>query len=180
MGWLIGLIIGALIFAVIGNLLWRKANRLDPASEKNEFKFFVQNQLGAIISVLAFLPLVVLIFTNKNLRGKQKGIVGSIAVAALAIAGLTGTDFDPPSKEQYAGQTRQVEILNNGVNSVYWTKSGKSYHLYQDCSYINTVRAKEIFEGKVAQARELKKITDLCDRCQNKAKKAKALEVSTE
>lgn len=119
MGWLIGLIIGALIFAVIGNLLWRKANRLDPASEKNEFKFFVQNQLGAIISVLAFLPLVVLIFTNKNLRGKQKGIVGSIAVAALAIAGLTGTDLDPPSKEQYAGQTRQVEILNNGVNRVF-------------------------------------------------------------
>lgn len=180
MVWMIGLIIVALIFAILGNLLWKKANRLDPASEKNKFKFFVQNQLGMIISVLAFLPMVVLIFTNKNLSGKQKGILGSVAIAALAAAGLTGTDFNPPSVEQYAEQTKQVELLNDGVNQVYWTPSGKSYHLYQDCSYINGKRTNEIFQGTVANARELKKITDLCDRCQNKAKKAKALEVSTE
>jgi hypothetical protein len=180
MTWLIGLIVGALIFAVIGNLLWKKANRLDPASEKNKFKFFVQNQLGLIISILAFLPLVILIFTNKNMSGKQKGIVGTIAVAALAIAGLTGTDFNPPSQEQYAEQTQQVEDLNNGINNVYWTGSGRSYHLYQDCSYINTDRTNEIFEGTVAKARELKKITDLCDRCQGRAEKAKSIETTTE
>lgn len=180
MVWMIGLIVVALIFAILGNILWKKANRLDPASEKNKFKFFVQNQLGMIISVLAFLPMVVLIFTNKNLSGKQKGILGSIAIAALAAAGLTGTDFNPPSVEQYAEQTKQVELLNDGVNQVYWTPSGKSYHLYQDCSYINGKRTNEIFQGTVAKARELKKITDLCDRCQNKAKKAKSLDLSTE
>jgi hypothetical protein len=180
MYWMIGLIVVALIFAIIGNILWKKSNRLDPASEKNKFKFFVQNQLGMIISVLAFLPMVVLIFTNKNLSGKQKGILGSIAVAALAAAGLTGTEFNPASVEQYTEQTQQVELLNNGVNNVYWTPSGKSYHLYQDCSYINGKRTNEIFEGTVAKARELKKITDLCDRCQGKAKKAKALDVSSE
>jgi hypothetical protein len=179
MTWLIGLIIGALIFAVIGNILWKKANRLDPASEKNKFKFFIQNQLGLIISVIAFLPLIILIFTNKNMSGKQKGIAGSIAIAALALAGITGTDFNPPSQEQYAEQTEQVELLNGGVNNVYWTKSGKSYHLYQDCSYINSARTNEIFEGQVASARELKKITDLCDRCQNKAKKARVLEATS-
>jgi hypothetical protein len=180
MYWMIGLIVVALIFAVIGNILWKKSNRLDPASEKNKFKFFVQNQLGMIISVLAFLPLVILIFTNKNLSGKQKGILGTIAVAALAAAGLTGTEFNPASVEQYTEQTQQVELLNDGVNSVYWTGSGKSYHLYQDCSYINGKRTNEIFQGTVAKARELKKITDLCDRCQGKAKKAKALDVSSE
>jgi len=173
---LIGILVGMLILVVIANLLWKKANRLDPASEKNKFKFFVQNQLGLIISVIAFLPMVVLIFTNKNMTGKQKGIIGSIATAALVIAGLTGTDFNPPSKEQYAEQTAQVEGLNNGVNSVYWTPSGKSYHLFQDCGYINGKRTNEIFQGTVADARELKKITDLCDRCQNRAKKAKAVE----
>lgn len=180
MYWMIGLIIVALIFAIIGNVLWKKSNRLDPASEKNKFKFFVQNQLGMIISVLAFLPMVILIFTNKNLSGKQKGILGTIAVAALAAAGLTGTEFNPASVEQYTEQTQQVELLNDGVNSVYWTPSGKSYHLYQDCSYINGKRTHEIFQGTVAKARELKKITDLCDRCQGKAKKTKALDVSSE
>lgn len=176
MTWLIVLIIADLIFAVIGSILWKRSNRLDPASEKDKTKFFIQNQLGAIISVIAFLPLVILIFTNKNLSGKQKGIVGSIAAIALVIAGITGTDFNPPSVEQYTEQTQQVEQLNNGVNHVYWTKSGKSYHLYQDCSYINTARTDEIFEGTVAKARELKNITDLCDRCENRAKKEHGIE----
>lgn len=173
--WLILLIIAALIFAVIGSLLWKKSNRLDPASEKDKVKFFIQNQLGLIISIIAFLPLVILIFTNKDLSGKQKGLVGTIAVIALAIAGLTGIDFNPPSQEQYLEQTQQVESLNNGLNLVYWTKSGHSYHLYQDCSYINTDRTDEIFEGTVAQARELKNITDLCDRCENRAEKEQGL-----
>ncbi len=170
------LIVAILILVVIANILWKKANRLDPASEKNKTKFFIQNQLGLIISVIAFLPLVILILTNKNLSGKQKGILGSIAGAALVIAGLTGTEFNPASQEQYAEQTEQVELLNDGVNNVYWTKSGKSYHLYQDCSYINTDRTKEIFQGKVESARELKNITDLCDRCANRAKKLKGIE----
>lgn len=172
MGWLIGLVVVELIFAVVGNLVWKQANRLDPASIKDTVRFFIQNQLGLIISVIAFLPLVVLIFTNKNMSGKQKGILGSIAVVALLVAGITGVDLKPPSKEQYAEQTKQVQDLTNGVNHVYWTKSGKSYHLFQDCSYINTDKTVEIFEGTVAQARELKNITDLCDRCQGRAQKA--------
>ena len=176
MNWIIGFIVVMLILVVIANILWKKANRLDPASEKNKTKFFIQNQLGLIISVIAFLPLVVLILTNKNLTGKQKGLLGGIAGAALLIAGFTGVDFNPPSQEQYAEQTEQVEVLTGGINNVYWTKSGKSYHLFSDCSYINTARTNEIFEGTVAKARELKKITDLCDRCENKAKKEKGIE----
>lgn len=170
---LIVLIAADLIFAVIGSLLWKQSNKLDPASEKETFRFFVQNQLGAIISLIAFLPLVILIFTDKNMDKKQKSIFGSIAVIALLIAGITGTSFNPPSREKYAEQTAKVESLNNGVNHVFWTKSGKSYHLYSDCSYINSDRTVEIFEGTVAQARELKNITDLCDRCQNRAIKEK-------
>ena len=180
MNWIIGFIVGMLILVVIANILWKKANRLDPASEKNKTKFFIQNQLGLIISVIAFLPLVVLILTNKNLSGKQKGILGSIAGAALLIAGLTGTEFNPVSQEQYAEQTAQVEGFMGGVNNVYWTKSGKSYHLYQDCGYINSKRTTEIFQGKVASARELKNITDICDRCANKAKKQQVLNIGNE
>ena len=179
MTWLIVLIAADLIFAVIGSLLWKKSNRLNPASEKDTIKFFIQNQLGAIIAVIAFLPLVILIFTNKDMKGKQKGIVGAIAVVALLIAGATGIDFNPPSIEQYSAQTAQVKELNDGLNHVFWTKSGKSYHLYSDCSYINTDRTVEIFEGTVAKARELKNITDLCDRCKNRATKEKGLPAET-
>jgi len=66
MTWLIVFIALDLIFVVIGSLLWKKANRLNPASEKNGFKFFVQNQLGLIIAVIAFLPIVIMVFTNKK------------------------------------------------------------------------------------------------------------------
>ena len=176
--WLIVLIVADLIFAVIGNLLWKKANRFDPASEKDKFRFFVQNQLGAIIAVIAFLPLVILIFTNKDLKGKQKGLVGAIAVVALLIAGFTGIDFNPPSQEQYAEQTAQVESLT-GANAVFWTKSGTSYHLYSDCSYINTMKTNEIFQGTVARRRELKNITELCSTCEHRWKKEKAVPPET-
>jgi len=116
--WLIVLIAADLIFAVAGSLLWKKANRFDPASEKDRIKFFIQNQLGVIISFIAFLPLVILIFTNKNMNGKQKGIVGSIAVIALIIAGITGIDFNPPSIEQYTEQTEKVDLpLKNWTHS---------------------------------------------------------------
>jgi hypothetical protein len=176
--WLIVLIVADLIFAVIGSMLWKKANRFDPASEKDKFKFFVQNQLGAIIAVIAFLPLVILIFTNKDMNGKQKGLVGAIGVVALLIAGFTGIDFNPPSQEQYAAQTAEVQSLTN-ANHVFWTKSGTHYHLYSDCYRINSQRTDEIFEGTVAQARELKNITELCSTCKERAEKEKALPAET-
>jgi len=173
MVWLIVLIVADLIFAVIGSLLWKKSNRFDPASEKDKFKFFIQNQLGAIISVIAFLPLVILIFTNKNMTGKQKGIAGAVGIVALLVAGYLGIDFNPPSQEQYQQQTAQVDSLTGGTDHVYWTKSGTHYHLYSDCPYINTGKTNEIFEGTVAKARELKNITDLCSYCEKRANKEK-------
>jgi hypothetical protein len=175
MAWLIGLIVVDLVFAILGSVLWKKSNRLDPASEKDKTRFFIQNQLGVIISVIAFLPLVVLIFTNKDLNGKQKGIVGSIAVVAMLIAGITGIDFNPASIEQYTKQTQEVEVLM-GTNKVFWTESGTSYHLFHDCSYINSDRTKAIFDGTVAKARELKNITDICDRCKHRVEKEKELD----
>ena len=59
MMWLIVTIVVILALAITGSMLWKKANRLDPASEKDKTRFFIQNQLGAILGVLAFLPLVI-------------------------------------------------------------------------------------------------------------------------
>ncbi|MDL2243487.1 hypothetical protein LJB84_01430 [Bacteroidales bacterium OttesenSCG-928-J19] len=173
--WIILLIVADLILASVGGILWKKSNRFDPASEKDKFRFFMQSQLGLVIAIVAFLPLVVVILSNKNLDGKQKGILAGVAGVALVIAGLIGTDFNPPSVEQYTEETSRVEWLNEGVDNVYWTKSGKVYHLYSDCSYINTDRTDEIFEGTVVQSHEANKITKLCSRCENRAVKERNL-----
>ncbi|MBF6607321.1 MAG: hypothetical protein ITG00_01120 [Flavobacterium sp.] len=175
MPWVIGLIVIDLVLVVIGSQLWKKSNRLDPASEKNKFMFFMQSQLGLVVSVIAFLPLIIFILTSKKIDGKQKAILGSIAGVALLIAGVTGVDFNPPSVEQYAEQTDRVEWLNDGRDFVYWTKSGTVYHLENDCSYITSAKTSEVFEGTVAQARELKNISNLCSRCENKIIQEKGL-----
>ncbi len=132
----------------------------------------MQNQLGVVMAFVAFLPLIIFILTNKKVDGKSKAILGSIAGLALVIAGIGGFESNMASVEKYTEETRQVEDLT-GSNNVFWTKSGKSYHLYNDCGYINSNRTNEIFEGTVAAAYEAKNITDLCDRCENRAKKAK-------
>ncbi|GHT74308.1 hypothetical protein AGMMS50262_07030 [Bacteroidia bacterium] len=172
--WIIALIVLDAILVIVGSSLWKKANRLDPASQKDTVRFFIQNQLGVIISVIAFLPLVLLIFTNKDLDGKSKGILGGIAALALIVAGISSADFNPPSVEQYTQQTDRVEQLT-GQDLVYWTAHGKKYHLYDDCSAINSNRTDEILQGTVAQARELKNITELCKICENRAEKVKGL-----
>ncbi|MDA7711488.1 hypothetical protein N8873_05435 [Flavobacteriaceae bacterium] len=160
------------ICAVSAGLLWKKANRWDPPSKKDKFKFFIQTQLGAIMNVIAFLPLVIFILKSKNLDVKTKKLVGGIAVVALLSATALGVDYNPPSQEEYLEQTEEVKALNGGKDFVYWTKSGSSYHLFEDCFYINSDRTTEIFEGTVADARTLKNITDLCNYCESRSKKA--------
>ena len=98
---LIGLLVVIAIFAIAGSLMWKAANRHDPARESDSARFFFQNQLGAIITVLAFLPLIVLIFMDKDMDPKNKKIAGGIGAALAIGATLIGIDFNPPSVEQY-------------------------------------------------------------------------------
>ncbi|MBT2187209.1 hypothetical protein [Sphingobium nicotianae] len=98
---LIGMLVGVAIFAIAGSLMWKAANKHDPASKAEPFKFFIQNQLGAIVTLIAFLPLIVLIFMDKDTDPKNKKIAGGIGIALAAIATLFGISFNPPSVEQY-------------------------------------------------------------------------------
>src|SRR3954454_7872311 len=98
---LIGLLVVIAVFAIAGSLMWKAANKQDPASKSEPTKFFIQNQLGAIITVLAFLPLIVLIFMDKDMDPKNKKIAGGIGVVLAAAATFIGIDFNPPSVEQY-------------------------------------------------------------------------------
>ena len=123
--------------------------------------------------VLAFLPLVILIFTNKNISGKTKGIAGSIAAIAMVAAGITGADFNPPSVEKYTEEINQqqeaAKSLNIDSDNVYWSKAGNKYHAYDDCQYI---RGKALSNGSIKESWEQKGISELCKVCQKKAAKS--------
>lgn len=98
---LIGILVGIAIFAIAGSLLWKAANRKDPARASETFRFFVQNQLGAIITLIAFLPLVLLILNDKNMDPKSKKVAGGIGAVLAVVATLIGVSYQPPSVEQY-------------------------------------------------------------------------------
>lgn len=98
---LIGILVGIAIFAIAGSLMWKTANKHDPARESEKFKFFVQNQLGAIITLIAFLPLIVLIFLDKDMDPKNKKIAGGVGAVLAIVATLIGVSWNPPSVEQY-------------------------------------------------------------------------------
>ena len=98
---LIGILVGIAIFAIAGSLMWKAANKHDPASKAEPFKFFVQNQLGAIITLIAFLPLIVLIFMDKDMDPKNKKIAGGVGAVLAVVAALIGVSWKPPSVEQY-------------------------------------------------------------------------------
>ena len=55
---------------IIGSQLWKKANHIRPASEKEPLKFWLWNNLGLIVCIIAFVPFIILILTNKNMDKK--------------------------------------------------------------------------------------------------------------
>lgn len=149
---LITLIVVIGLFAVAGSLLWKKANRLDPASKEDTVRFFVQNQLGAIITVIAFLPLIALILLNKDMTTQQKALAGGLGAIVMVAAAAVGIDWNPPSTEQYTAESNEVTSIT-GKDLVYWTKSGKVFHLCEKVSAVN-LKSKDntIYSGTVADA----------------------------
>lgn len=151
---LIGLIVVIGALAMGGSYLWKKANRLDPASRKDTVRFFVQNQLGAIITVIAFLPLIVMIFLDGDMDKKDKTIAGGIGIAVMVAATLFGVEWDSPSVEQYTEESNTVKDIV-GEDLVYWTKEGEVFHLCAEVSAVNREsKDGKIYEGTVAEAHE--------------------------
>lgn len=150
---LIGGIVLTGVLASVGSVLWKKSNRLDPAAKRDKVRFFVQNQLGAIMSIIAFVPLIILVFMNKDMSKGQKATAGIIGIVVAAVATFAfGADYAPPSQEQYAHETNIIERLT-GANEVFWVKNGKVFHVCEAVPDVNRASQDgEISYGTVAAA----------------------------
>ena len=147
---LIGILVGIAIFAIAGSLMWKAANRHDPARESDKARFFFQNQLGAIITVIAFLPLLVLIFMDKDMDPKNKKIAGGLGAVLAVAATLVGVSWNPPSVEQY------TKDMNKCAAEI------KAKQPTTDCS-------PEVAEQAKAIAEDTKTVTEATKTAQNPA-----------
>ena len=158
--WLIILIVLDLVCVIIGSQLWKKANHIDPASKKNKTKFWLWNNMGLIVAIFAFVPLIILLLTNKNLDKKTRTIAVIAACAALLIGGAASIDYNPVSEEE-----KQVAEANIS-GKVTWTQYGKVYHIYIDdehwCQHLNN--SDTVSVGTVEEAIAAGK-TRLCKTC---------------
>lgn len=148
---MIGALVIDLIFVIIGSQCWKRANRVSPASRRSPVKFWLWNNLGVIMSVIAFAPFIVLLLTDKNADGKTKKIGTIVAAVALVIAGLSSYDFDPVAQED--------------IDQVCWAAGGSVYHIYDDCYHLD--RTEVLNVGSVTEAQAAGK-ERLCRTCESK------------
>ncbi len=157
---LIAFLVLDLICVIIGSQLWKKANHIKPASEKNKVKFWLWNNMGVIVCVICFLPIIILMLTNKELDKKTKIIAVVVAIIALLIGGVSSYDFNPVSQEQLEAAETAL-----GDETVYWAPFGKVYHTHEDCGALN--HTDTLTAGTVDQAIAANR-TRLCQFCANK------------
>ena len=157
---LIGGIVFILIFVVIGSQLWKKANRIDPISKKNKLKFYLWNQMGLIVAVIAFFPLVLFLLRNKELDKKTKQLLTVVAVIAFLIAGAFSIDYNPVSAEDLEQAKEDSYVLSDGT--CYWTRWGRKYHFDLECYTLS--RSAVIYEGTIEEAFEANR-TSPCSVC---------------
>ena len=145
---------------IIGSQLWKKANHIKPASEKNKFTFWLWNNMGVIVCVICFVPIIILMLTNKDLDKKTKVIAVVVAIIALLIGGVASYDFNPVSQEQLEAAEAAL-----GDETVYWAPFGKVYHTHEDCGALN--HTDTLTAGTVDQAVAANR-TRLCSFCANR------------
>ncbi|MBR4157817.1 MAG: hypothetical protein IKR07_02750 [Oscillospiraceae bacterium] len=153
---LIVFIVLDLACVIIGSQLWKKANHIRPASEKNPFLFWLWNNLGVVVCVFAFVPIIIIMLSNKNLDKKTKVIATVVAIIALLIGGVASYDFNPVSQEQLAAAESAI------TDDVYWSPFGHVYHTHDDCQALN--HSDQLTYGSVEQAIAANR-TRLCSFC---------------
>jgi len=156
-------IVADAVTCIIGSLLWKRSNKIDPPSKKNKFTFFLKSQLGLIACLICFIPLGILLLKNQDLSPKSKKLIAIIAaVCFLGTAGAS-IDYAPVSAEEVAHAEAMVAATGNIDDDVYWTRWGKSYHV-EGCHTLNNTKEENLFSGTIAEAMAEKR-TDPCDFC---------------
>ena len=165
-----------LVFLIIGSQCWKKANHIDPASEKNKVAFFIQNQMGLIMAIICFVPFIILLLKNDKegnlkLNKKQKTIVLVVAIVALLLGGLVSTDWDPISAEE-----KTAAIENHGGDTIYVTPYGHCYHYFEDCQSLTRsnpllVMDQDWYDGSMSEIEAAidQGYTKLCSFCAHRA-----------
>ena len=156
----IGFLVLDLICVIIGAQLWKKANHIDPASEKNKVKFWLWNNMGVVVCCFAFIPFIILLLLNKDIDKKTKTVALIAAIVALIIGGAASIDYNPVSAEQL--EAAEVAL---GDTVVYWSPFGHVYHTHTDCQALN--QTETLTEGTVEQAVASNR-TRLCKFCANR------------
>ena len=143
---------------IAGSQLWKKANHIKPDSEKNKVKFWLWNNMGLIMTIICFVPFIILLLTNKNADKKMKVVGVACAAVMVIIGGLLSYDWNPVSAEQKEAAMAAI------TGEVLWTNSlgGKVYHTHDDCQALN--RTEELVQGTVEQAIAANR-TRLCAFC---------------
>ena len=156
---LIVFIILDLACVITGASLWKKANHISPMSKKNKFLFWLYNNMGVIVCIIAFVPYIILLLKDKNLDKKTKAIAAVVAVIAVLIGGLCSYDWEPVSSEELEAAGACIE------GTVYWTPYGKVYHTHEDCGALN--RTDTLTYGTVEEAIAANRVR-LCSFCANR------------
>lgn len=161
MTWGIIFLVIDLIVVVVGSQLWKRANHINPASKENKLAYWVQTDLGIIIAVIAFAPVIILMLSNKNLDKKTKQICSIVAGVALVVAVGSGIDYHPTTQEDKdAAEAGAAVLSDDGL--AYWTPFGEVYHFNPDCQYIKN--SGTIYSGTIQDALDAGR-TRACSGC---------------
>lgn len=149
MTWCIIFLVVDLVFVVVGSQLWKHANHISPASKENKMAYWVQTELGVIIAVIAFAPVIVLMLTNKDMDPKAKKVCSIVAGVALIAAIGSGIDYHPTTQEDLDTAEAGAAVLSDD-GLAYWTPFGTKYHFNPDCQYLKN--SGTIYSGTVQEA----------------------------
>lgn len=149
MPWVITPLVVDFVLVVIGSQLWKKANHIDPPAKAEGAMYWLKTELGVVIAVIAFFPIIIVLLLDKNSDKRMKGIALIVAVVALVAAGASGVDYHPATQEGLDNAAVQASKLSDG-GKCYWTAGGSVYHFNPDCSHLS--HSAEIVQGTVSEA----------------------------
>jgi hypothetical protein len=149
MPWVITPLVVDFVLVVIGSQLWKKANHIDPPAKAEGAMYWLKTELGVVIAVIAFFPIIIVLLLDKNSDKRMKGIALIVAVVALVAAGASGVDYHPATQEGLDQAAVQASKLSDG-GKCYWTAGGSVYHFNPDCSHLS--HSAEIVQGTVSEA----------------------------